>query len=153
MAPETTENSQRDTASGPLSRLSPRAETIRLVVLGAPRTKKNSSRVLTFGRRKRIVPSAQYLAWRDAVVPQMRLAWEGRPPIASPVNVAAMFFRDAARGDAVGYYQGLADALEEAGVVSDDKWVVSWDGSRLGKDAARPRVELTIEPEFPRERN
>jgi Holliday junction resolvase RusA-like endonuclease len=120
------------------------AEAVRLVLLGAPRTKKNSSRVLRFGRKNRIVPSAPYLRWRDAVVPQLERAWAGHAPIAFPVNVAALFFRDAARGDAVGYYQGLADALEEAHVVEDDKWIVTWDGSRLAKDAERPRVELEI---------
>ena len=65
-------------------------------------------------------------------------------PIARPVNCAALFYRDALRGDAVGFYQGLADVLEKAGIVENDKFIVSWDGSRLRKDAARPRVELVL---------
>ena len=64
--------------------------------------------------------------------------------LTQPLNCAAIFYRDADRGDAVGYYQGLADALESAGVLSDDKWIVQWDGSRLAKDAERPRIEVTL---------
>jgi hypothetical protein len=75
------------------------------------------------------------------------MAWmrnQGLAPIAEPVNCAALFYRDADRGDAVGFYQGLADLLEKGGVVSNDKWIVTWDGARLCKDASRPRVELTL---------
>ena len=120
-----------------------------LVLLGAPRTKKTSNRVLRFGKRNKIIPSAPYLAWRDAVLLQLNLAWAGRDPIAFPVNVAAVFYRDAARGDLVGFMQGLADVLEEGRVVEDDKWITSWDGSRPEKDAARPRVELQISSASP----
>ena len=114
------------------------------MIAGPPRTKKNSSRILRFGRFSKVVPSAAYLAWRDAAVPQLQRQWGVRSPLARPLNCAALFLRDRLSGDAVGVYQGLADALEEARVVDDDKWVVAWDGSRLGKDAAAPRVELVL---------
>jgi len=41
--------------------------------------------------------------------------------------------------------QAVADALEHAGVVVNDRLIVSWDGSRLSKDAVRRRVELEVE--------
>ena len=61
-----------------------------------------------------------------------------------PVNVSAAFYRDKLTGDAVGYYQALADALEEGRIVENDRLIVSWDGSRLLKDAKNPRIELEI---------
>lgn len=61
------------------------------------------------------------------------------------LNCRALFFRDANAGDAVGYYQGLADVLQEAGILQDDVSIVSWDGTRLTKDANDPRVELVLE--------
>ena len=70
----------------------------------------------------------------------------GCVPIDTPHNIAAVFYRDANRGDAVGYYQGLADLLEKFGIVSNDKWLVSWDGSRLRKDKLNPRVEVELTP-------
>lgn len=67
-----------------------------------------------------------------------------RAPLQQPINCCALFYRTALVGDAVGYYQALADLLEKAGVVVNDKWITSWDGSKLLKDAARPRVELVL---------
>jgi Holliday junction resolvase RusA-like endonuclease len=114
------------------------------IVVGAPRTKKNHGKVVKRGKRRFHVPSEAYTTWCAKATLQMRLARRGAPPIDRPVNVAARFYRDAVAGDAVGYYQGLADALQAAGVVVDDKHIVTWDGSRLHKDAARPRVEIEI---------
>jgi hypothetical protein len=119
-----------------------------LTIWGVPRTKKNSGRIVPRGRRHIILPSEAWETWCKQVVPQIRqaLAGAGMQPIAHPVNCRALFYRDALRGDPVGFYQGLADLLEHGGVVANDKWIVSWDGSRLLKDAERPRVELVLEP-------
>ena len=64
--------------------------------------------------------------------------------LAQPLNCAALFYRQKRIGDANGYYQGLADALEAAGVLADDKWIVQWDGSRLAKDADWPRIDVVL---------
>jgi Holliday junction resolvase RusA-like endonuclease len=119
----------------------------RLVILGAPRTKKTSNRIFRPAgtKRLRIVPSATHQAWFAAALPQVRVQNAGNAPITQPVSVAAVFYRDALRGDAVGYYQALADLLERSGVVEDDKWIVDWDGSRLRKDADRPRIEVYVQ--------
>ncbi|HXT04911.1 MAG TPA: hypothetical protein VN760_12070 [Casimicrobiaceae bacterium] len=61
------------------------------------------------------------------------------------LNCAAQFFRDRNAGDAVGYYQGLADLLQLAGILEDDVSIVQWDGTRLLKDAENPRVELVLQ--------
>lgn len=120
---------------------------LKLTLPGIPRTKKNSGRIVHAGGL-RLLPSKAWERWANMVSPMLR-AWALRnqlQPIASPVNCAALFYRDADRGDAVGFYQGLADVLEKAGIVENDKHIVSWDGSRLRKDAARPRVELALTP-------
>lgn len=119
---------------------------------GAPRTKKNHGKVLWRGKRKLHVPSDAYMAWNAAA--QLWLArWRSgrRPdmaplvlPVRSAVNCAALFYRHANMGDAVGFQQAIADALQEAGIVENDRLIVSWDGSRLLKDAANPRIEVTL---------
>ncbi len=127
---------------------------LRLAIASAPRTKKTHNRTFDVGRRcgtcnrgqrTIVMPSEQWTEWRDHVVPRITAAlprhWQ---PIAQPVNCAALFYRDANRGDSHGLYQGLADVLEEAGVVADDRYIKSWDGSRLETDASRPRVELVL---------
>jgi Holliday junction resolvase RusA-like endonuclease len=118
-----------------------------MVIVGPPRTKKNSGEMW---RPKqggtRYMPSPAYRRWEAAALPQLRIQWAGRAAITGPVNVRATFYREANVGDAVGYYQALADALEKAGVVENDKLIVSWDGTRMRKDAERPRIEFEIEP-------
>lgn len=121
------------------------ATIFRCTIVGRCRTKKTSNRVVRAGRFTKVLPSEAYERWEAAALPQLRIARAGRPPIAEPVNVKATFYRDANRGDAVGYYQALADALERAGVLENDRLIVSWDGTRMSKDAQRPRVELEIE--------
>ena len=136
-------------------------ESITFVLPVVPRTKKNSPRQVsrrakTTGKLITIpIPSEAYEKMEEQVVALVD-QWQMRFPalpwpvpmhtllLAQPLNCAAIFYRDADRGDAVGYYQGLADALEAAGVVADDKWIKQWDGSRLAKDANRPRIEVTL---------
>lgn len=121
-------------------------------ILGAPRTKKNSSRII-FTRKhgkgrmrgKRVpilLPSEVYVAWLEQALPQIKV---GPTPIDFPVNCRAIFYRKIAIGDADNYYHALADCLEKAGVVKNDKWIVSWDGSRIRKDNVRPRIEWVLE--------
>lgn len=130
-------------------------ESISFVLPVTPRTKKNHGKVVQRGPRKFHVPSEAYTTMEGQIV-----AWAHDIPgnvlvgcvvwcacelnLTQPLNCCAIFYRDADRGDAVGYYQGLADALEAAGVVADDKWIKQWDGSRLAKDANRPRIEVTL---------
>lgn len=125
-----------------------------LTLLGAPRTKKCHNRTFDVGRRcgacnrgerTVVMPSEPWTKWRDEMVPKITAKLpRGWVPIAKPVNCAALFYRDADRGDSHGLYQGLADVLEEGGIVADDRFIRSWDGSRLFKDASRPRVELVL---------
>jgi Holliday junction resolvase RusA-like endonuclease len=115
-----------------------------LVVYGPPRTKKNSSRIVRAGRRRYLLPSKPHQRWFSGALPQIKAQWK-RAPLTTSVSVRALFYRDRASGDLCNYMQALADALERAGVVKDDRLIASWDGSRLRKDAAHPRIELAIE--------
>ena len=147
-------------ASGAAFTLRP-GESITFVLPVTPRTKKNHGSVIKRGGRKFHIPSEAYSTMESLVSEWAKTSLatdanklpvlDGSKAIraallclAQPLNCAAIFYRDANRGDAVGYYQGLADALESAGVLSNDKWIVQWDGSRLAKDAKRPRIEVTL---------
>mgnify|MGYP001023398187 CR=1 FL=1 len=148
-------------SSGAAFKLRP-GESITFTLPVTPRTKKNSRRH-SKGRSKSTgktitvpLPSEQYdrmeadvaiWARTSSVLDPARVSgpWGySTLELAQPLNCAAIFYRDALRGDAVGYYQGLADALEAAGIVANDKWIVQWDGSRLRKDAKRSRIEVTL---------
>ncbi len=116
---------------------------MKLTIIAAPRTKKNSGIITTRGRYPRILPSAAFSAWNRIAQLQLR-AFRPYSTFTQPVNVRALFYRERLTGDAVGYYQALGDALEEGRIVENDKLIVSWDGSRMLKDAANPRIEIEI---------
>lgn len=130
-----------------------------LTILGAPRTKKNHGRRVYSFKRKRTfqVPSEAQEQWAIAAARELRSAWAGRSPLAGPVQVRALIYREADTGDLLGYEEAIADVLEaptkrtsdfgrlmKASVIVNDKQIVSWDGSRPLKDAEHPRIELEI---------
>ena len=124
----------------------PRVEglsSVHWTFMGAPRTKKNSAARLMHAGRPAIIPSEAWMAWRDECrrqVPEwLRLRDQ-------PYNCAARFYRHADVGDSHGFYQGLADVLEECGVLGNDKWIRAWNGTDLLVDAAYPRVEFALTP-------
>lgn len=121
-------------------------------VLGAPRTKKNhGERWKPKGSNLTLtVPSKAWRDWLQGVAfllpgGRTRLRFTDGETLLFRVNCRGIFYRDANRGDAVGYYQGLADLLEKTGVVKNDAQIVSWDGSRLLIDRKNPRVEVILE--------
>lgn len=125
-----------------------------LVLEGAPRTKKNHgkriSRKTADGKtRTYSVGSDALQLWRERAEWQIRLVQRRQSPIADDVEVTALVYRDAARGDLVGYLQAIGDVLAPYNALAprilvDDKQIRSWDGSRLLIDRDKPRVELLI---------
>lgn len=119
---------------------------MKLTILGAPRTKKNHGFRTKQGHS---MPSAAYSAWDRMAQLQIAKFRAAHPlrvilPLRLPCNIKAIFYREALVGDAVGFYQALADTLEKGGIVENDRLIVSWDGSRLFKDSDNPRVEVEI---------
>lgn len=113
-------------------------------ILGAPRTKKNSQRIAkTSVGRPFILQSRASDAWSKAAIIQLR-SQLARAPIAVPVNLRALVYRDRAVGDLGNYLAGICDVLEAATVVVNDKWILGFDGSRLLIDRVRPRVEIEL---------
>lgn len=122
-----------------------------LTIVGPPRTKKTHNVLATAGRRMIVLPSKAWSRWvKSAAIdftdPQVATAWYANGPILCPVSCRALFYRDALRGDLVGYMQGLADLLEQREILTNDRLIESWDGTRLLLDRARPRVDVLITP-------
>lgn len=147
-------------AAGRVSRTpSPASTEYVLVIYGAPRTKKTSQQIAvnkatgaTF-----IVQNKLLQQWTKSARLQLASQWGARPALRGDVEVTALIYRDRAVGDMLNYAQAIADVLQAHrkrikgrmvtlwhGVIDDDRQVVSWDGSRMFKDAERPRVELTV---------
>ena len=116
-------------------------------VIGPPRTKKTHNRIITrrSDGRQFVIPSSQNESWTKSAVRQLRAQCHDQP-LDVPVNLTAIVYREKNIGDLIGYLQAIADALETAKVVTNDRLIVGFDGCRMTKDAVNPRVELTVTP-------
>ncbi len=136
------------------------------VVRGAPRSKKNSPRIVNIGPMCRVcgkrggfpkvLPSLAYEQWevdaiRQCMTIKPKLIAAGiELPIVHPIGIEALFYlAPTAAGkmrldcpDLSNLMEALADMLQEAGIIKNDRLIEDWDGSRrlLGE----PRVEIYI---------
>lgn len=121
---------------------------LRFQLPGAPMTKKNHQQILrTRDGRSFVAPSPEWQRYeRDSLARLSEFVVQVGEylPIDYPVQVMALFYRQANVGDLNNYQAGLADLLQAAQILADDKFIDSWDGSRKLKDAAAPRVEVEI---------
>ena len=114
---------------------------IYLTLPGSIRSKKNSKRVYSCGRFKRVLPSKAYEVWEKEA---RRCASPGRVhPLTCPVHVTALIFYKGPKPDLSGCLESVGDCLQ--GIMwADDTQIESWDGSRLVHDLKNPRTEVII---------
>lgn len=126
---------------------------VTFTVLGAPRSKKNSQRIIRVRGVPRIVQSKQACGWEEMAVLQLRSQWnrctrgmaDGAQPLAGNVNLRAIVYRDrAGRADLLNFLAAVSDAIEGAGIVANDDQIGGLDGSRMMIDRKNPRVEITL---------
>lgn len=145
-------------------------KTATFSILGAPRTKKTSNRIIQIKAKgggrgfTKILPSEAHEAWfKDALFQapaiRQRLSAMGLElPILGSICVSATFYRERNAGDLLGFAQALADWMQEpkmlpsgkqsragAGIIRDDVQIIAWDGSRLSKDASCPRIDVSLQ--------
>lgn len=118
---------------------------IKLTIFGPPITKKNSQQIILAGKRPCIIPSTAYKKYEKAAKNQLALQSLCKAP-QGPIAVKCLYYMQTNRScDLTNLMAATHDVLQSAGVIEDDKWIVSVDGSRIiGKDPD-PRVEITIE--------
>ena len=132
---------------------------VKIIILGQPATKKNSS-TMAFGTgRAVILPSKSYKEYEKAF--RQQLMCMGRlPHFETGVQVTAKYYLQnrAHYPDLVGLMQATADILSDEyksinhkkvcmkqWILSDDRIIKSWDGTQIaGIDKENPRVEIEI---------
>lgn len=116
---------------------------VTITLPGSIRSKKNSKRIFSCGRFKRVLPSKAYEAWEKEARLEVCFYWERENPLTCPVSVEAHVFYAGKQPDLSGCLESIGDCLE--GIVwADDKLIESWDGSRLHHDKKNPRTEITV---------
>ena len=116
-----------------------------IVILGQPRTKKNSSRIALINNKRVLLPSKAFEEYEKVALMQMGRVQAVHGPIA--VRCCYYLRNRAHWPDLVGLLQATSDILQAAGVIDNDKYIVNYDGSKIaGIDKDRPRAEITIQP-------
>lgn len=118
-----------------------------VLIPGRPITKKNSGRY--FGKGK-FLPSEAYAGYERVAIPALK-SWARAiglsRPIDYPVEVTAVYIMPNRAGwpDLVGLMQATADLLEAAGIVEDDRLIVSWGTSHIhGVDKEKAGVTIKL---------
>lgn len=122
----------------------------------APVTKKNHSRIVTYGKRcptckkgsiTKLLPSKQYEKYKREIRKYLVALHREIGTIDFPVNLKCLFYTETRRqSDLVGHLQSIQDLLVEYKCLEDDcrDIVASTDGSAVLYDKENPRTEITI---------
>lgn len=142
------------------------SQSFTLVFLGQPATKKNSARMVGFGKNKKpaLIPSDAFRKYEQECRKQLlyQKQFSELPHYTMPIKLTCKYFlKDrSSYPDLVGLMQATADILEDEykiinhkrqlsckWVLSNDRIIKSWDGTEIaGLDKYNPRVEITITP-------
>lgn len=118
-----------------------------ITLLGDPRTKKNSQRIVRRGQFNKILPSEAYMDYAEACGLQLLAQRATNTGIDYPVNVKAVYFmKTRRRVDLTNLNEAIHDILVQNFVLMDDNSniIASTDGSCVAYDKANPRVEIEI---------
>ena len=132
-------------------------KAIHFTIMGRPALKKNSRDIgfAGHGAKRKFIP-LQSKSYREALqthVPQIKKQYKLKNPVGSkeqPLWLRVHFY--AGKGvepDLDGAMVGLGDLLQKAGVISNDRWIKSWDGSRVipwNQHQSDPRTTVEINP-------
>lgn len=119
-----------------------------ITIPGRPITKKNHQQICKNWRTggRFIAQSEAYQNYETECLWHLK-TYRG-PKFTGPVRVTCRYWMPNRRSwpDLPGLYQATADILEKAGIIDNDRNIISMDGSRIvGIDRERPRVEIEIE--------
>jgi len=143
------------------------------VIRGPVRSKKNSPVVVNIGPMcmrcgkragfPKVLPSEAYRTWEaDAIrqctliKPKLRAAGV-ELPIVHPIGIEALFYLAPTKSGAMrldcpdlsNLMGAVADMLQEAGIIQDDRLIADWDGSRRLLGEPRVEVFITVLEEIP----
>jgi len=117
---------------------------IKFTIPGAPRTKKNSMRIVRRGSKVIPIPSKAFEEYQDMAGIYIPFKWQ---LMDKPMNVKCTYYMDThGKVDLLNLLGATCDILTHYGVIRDDNSniVVSHDGSRVLYDKQNPRVEVEI---------
>lgn len=119
---------------------------IHITLPGRPATKKNSMTVVNAGGRRIPIQGKAFKEYEKACLVYLK-TYKGDRFTGEPIHMCARYYMPNRRSwpDLVGLLQATCDILEKAGIINNDRDIVSFDGSMIaGVDEVNPRTEITL---------
>jgi len=114
------------------------------VIEGPPLSVNNSKAAVPVKGKLRMVTTKRAKAWKLAACWSLKAQRGTRPTITGPCALSITSYLPTTAGDVDNYAKATLDALQEAGIIANDRQVQRMCIAKE-KDAKRPRVEITIE--------
>lgn len=117
-----------------------------ITIPGRAYCKKNTQRVVGFGKSKRAIYSPQYISWEKTAMLTIRQNKKPISAIGFPVNMKAIFYFEnhSAEADLSALYEGIQDVLEKEEIILNDRLILGHNGStKIFGEKPRVEVELT----------
>lgn len=119
------------------------ARMVKFFIPGRPATKKTGQRIVWVKKRARILPSEAYEVYEEYC-----LFWLKRinERFTGKVKVSAVYTMPDRRSwpDLCGLLQATGDILERAGIIENDRDIVSWDGSYIEDKTSKENPGVCI---------
>ena len=110
---------------------------------GRPATKKTGQRIVKCGKFHKILPSKAYEEYEEYCLIWLKRIKER---FTGKVKVSAVYTMPDRRSwpDLVGLMQATGDILERAGIIENDRDIVSWDGSYIEDKTSKENTGVRI---------
>ena len=110
---------------------------------GAPMSINSTKRTAIINGRARMVTTTKGKAWKHAALMNLFAQKGSTRTIHEPCEVSIRFYLPTAAGDVDNYVKNTLDALQDSGIIANDRQVQRVEASK-GKDRDNPRTEIEI---------
>lgn len=119
------------------------ARMVKFFIPGRPATKKTGQRIVWVKKRARILPSEAYEVYEEYCLFWLKRIKER---FTGKVKVSAIYTMPDRRSwpDLCGLLQATGDVLERAGIIENDRDIVSWDGSYIEDKTSKENPGVLI---------
>jgi Holliday junction resolvase RusA-like endonuclease len=94
-------------------------------------------------KRPMVLPSAVGRKWRESALAQLQKQHRGKALICGPVSVDLQVYRALNAGDVDNFVKGTLDAIAAAGILQNDRLVITVSATKR-TDKVRPRIVVTV---------
>lgn len=110
---------------------------------GKPLSVNATKRTAVINGRARMVTTTKGKAWKLSAKMDLFSQRGCTPTIFDPCDLSIRFFLPTAAGDVDNYVKNTLDALQDAGIIANDRQVQRIEATK-DKDRDNPRTEITI---------